>query len=308
MPLFSRPDGDRIPDVSPERRIMPFLMRGRNESAVYHEQTYEIGKARRWLREFNRSNPPQAATLFHLFLWACSQGLHRHPRMNRFVSGSRLYQRRGVQVSFAAKKELSATAPIVTVKKSFADGEPFAAAVADMAGLIGEGRSGRERRVDRELKLALLLPAFLLRIVLWFLRGLDRLNLLPRSMIESDPLYASLFVANLGSIGLDNTFHHLYEYGTVSIFAVLGTQKKALVLGRDGSPEVREVVQIRWTLDERIIDGYYAGEGMRFVQKVMEDPERYLGPAAEVAAGRPPALASGAEVVRISERATGGGS
>lgn len=288
MAPFFRSDGDRVKGLSPERRFMPFMMPTRNESVVYHEQQYDIGKTRRWLRDFNRASPPQSATMFHLFLWACGQGLNLYPSMNRFVVGSRIYQRRGVQVSFAAKKEFSATAPLVTVKKPFAPNEPFAAAVKDMTDRIGEGRGSNQRRVDKELRLALLLPALLLRVVLWCLRGLDRLNLMPRSMIESDPMYASLFVANLGSVGLDNTFHHLYEYGTISIFAVMGTQKKAVVVARDGTPEVREVLQIRWTLDERIIDGMYAGESMNLVKKIMEDPERYLGKPDQVAAGSNP--------------------
>jgi hypothetical protein len=291
MAPFFRSDGDRIKGLSPERRFMPFMMPTRNESAVYHEQQYDIGKTRRWLRDFNRANPPQTATMFHLFLWASSQGLNHHPSMNRFVLGRRIYQRRGVQISFAAKKEFSATAPLVTVKKPFARNEPFAAAVVDMTDRIGEGRGSTQRRVDKELRLALLLPGLMLRFVLWCLRGLDFLNLLPRSMIESDPMYASLFVANLGSVGLDNTFHHLYEYGTISIFGAMGTQKKAVVVARDGSPEVREVLQIRWTLDERIIDGMYAAEGMRLVQKIMEDPEKYLGKPEAVAAGAIPELA-----------------
>lgn len=290
MPPFFRSDGDRIKGLSPERRFMPFMMPTRNESVVYHEQQYDIGKARRWLRDFNRAGPPQSATMFHLFLWACGQGLNHYPSLNRFVLGRRIYQRRGVQVSFAAKKEFSATAPLVTVKKPFAKNEPFAAAVKDMGERIGEGRSGRERQVDKELRLALLLPGLVLRFFLWCLRALDRINLMPRTMIESDPMYASLFVANLGSVGLDNTFHHLYEYGTVSIFAAMGTQKKALVLGRDGTPEVRDVLQIRWTLDERIIDGMYAAEGMQLVKKIMEDPERYLGKPEEVARGAVPEL------------------
>jgi hypothetical protein len=290
MAPFFRSDGDRVKGLSPERRFMPFMMPSRNESVVYHEQQYDIGKTRRWLRDFNRANPPQSATMFHLFLWACSQGLNLYPPMNRFVLGRRIYQRRGVHISFAAKKEFSATAPIVTVKKSFALNEPFAPAVKDMTDRIGEGRSSDQRRVDKELRLALMLPGLILRFVLWFLRKLDLVNLMPRSMIESDPMYASLFVANLGSVGLDNTFHHLYEYGTISIFAVMGTQKKAIVVGRDGAPEVREVLQIRWTLDERIIDGMYAGESMQLVKKIMEDPERYIGKPDQVAAGSGPRL------------------
>lgn len=288
MSIFRRSDGDLIKDLPPERRFMPYMMPGRNESAVYHEQTYDISKTRQWLRDFNRASPPQTATMFHLFLWVAGQGLHLYPRMNRFVSGRRLYQRRGSHVSFAAKKEFTPTAPLVTVKKTFERNEPFAHAVRDMTGMIGEGRSGKARRVDKELRLALLLPGLILRFLLWILRGLDRINLMPRSMIESDPMYASLFVANLGSVGLDNTFHHLYEYGSISVFAALGTQKKALVLGRDGRAEVRDVMQARWTLDERVIDGFYAGEALRFVQKVMEDPEKYLGRPEAVAAGENP--------------------
>lgn len=291
MAPFFRSDGDRIKGLSPERRFMPFMMPTRNESVVYHEQNYEIANARRWLRDFNRANPPQSATMFHLFLWACGQGLNLYPAMNRFVLGRRIYQRRGVQVSFAAKKEFTAAAPLVTVKKPFARNEPFVAAVKDMSDRIGEGRSGRERQVDKELRLALLLPGLILRFFFWCLRGLDKINLMPRSMIESDPMYASLFVANLGSVGLDNTFHHLYEYGTVSIFAAMGAQKKALVITRDGTPEVREVLQIRWTLDERIIDGMYAGESMQLVKKIMEDPDRYIGKPELVAAGTNPGFA-----------------
>jgi hypothetical protein len=288
MSLFRRSDGVLIRGLSPERRIMPYLMRGRNECAVYHEQTYDISKTRRWLRDFNRASPPQPATMFHLFLWTCGQGLLLYPHMNRFVSAARLYQRKGAHVSFAAKKEFSLTAPLVTVKKSFEKNEPFAQAVKSMTGMIGEGRSGKQQQVDKELRLALLLPGLLLRFLFWLLRGLDRFNLMPGAMIRSDPMYASLFVANLGSVGLDNTFHHLYEYGTISVFAALGTQKKAIVIGRDGKPQVGEVMQARWTLDERVIDGFYAGEALRYVQRVMEDPERYLGKPEAVAAGQNP--------------------
>jgi hypothetical protein len=37
MPLFRRPDGKRVRDVPPIRAIVPYLMRGRNESAVHHD-------------------------------------------------------------------------------------------------------------------------------------------------------------------------------------------------------------------------------------------------------------------------------
>jgi hypothetical protein len=131
--------------------------------------------------------------------------------------------------------------------------------------------------VDKELKLALALPGFLLRGVMSLLRFLDRINLLPGFMIDTDPMYASMFVANLGSIGLDQTYHHLYEYGTISLFAALGTPKKIVVVGKNDQPVVKETVEIRWTFDERINDGFYCAASMRAAQRIVEDPERYIG-------------------------------
>ena len=96
-------------------------------------------------------------------------------------------------------------------------------------------------------------------------------------MIKTDPMYASCFVANLGSIGLDRTYHHLYEYGTISLFAALGTPKKVFVPGRNDEPVVKELIEVRWAFDERINDGFYCATAMRVAQRIVEDPERYIG-------------------------------
>jgi len=44
MPLFRRPDGKLARGVPATRRIMPYMMRGRNESMVYFEQRIDLGK------------------------------------------------------------------------------------------------------------------------------------------------------------------------------------------------------------------------------------------------------------------------
>ena len=285
MPLFRRPDGDLVRDESNVRRMIPYLMRGRNEAAIYHEQVLDVTRARPWLRAYNRAHPEAPATMFHLLMLASAQAFHEYPGLNRFISGGKIYQRKHVALSFAAKKVMDANAPMVTIKMRFEPGEPFAAAAKRIADTIAGARTDTMTTVDKELAVALALPGPLLRLVMAGLRGLDRVNLLPGAMIESDPMYATAFVANLGSLGLDNTFHHLYEYGTVSFFAAIGTTKKATVLGPDGKPTVRDISQIRWTFDERINDGFYCSRALRIVQKVAEDPERFFGVAQE--AGEP---------------------
>jgi 2-oxoacid dehydrogenase/acyltransferase catalytic subunit len=285
MPLFRRPDGDLIKDESPVRRMIPYLMRGRNESAVYHTEVIDLGKLRPWMREYNKTHADNPITLFHLMLYGISRGLVVKPGMNRFVSGGRLYQRRGVWLSFAAKKKFDEKSPLVTVKVEVPEAVPFPEFVTRVKGGIGEGRSDKITTVDKELKLALALPGPLLRAVMAVLRFLDRVNLMPGSMIRSDPMYTSAFVANLGSVGIDKTYHHLYEYGTASLFAVVGVPRKNPVVVAGDKIEIRETVEVRWTFDERINDGFYCAAAMRHMSRLVEDPVRYLGPASGSAPG-----------------------
>jgi hypothetical protein len=126
------------------------------------------------------------------------------------------------------------------------------------------------------MKLALALPAPLLRMVFGFLRWLDQVNLMPGAMIRNDPMYASLFMANLGSIGIGDVYHHLFEYGTVSLFAVVGRIEKMLFIDEAGAPVVKDGVKICWTLDERINDGFYCVNSLKIAQQIVENPAEHI--------------------------------
>src|ERR1700685_78993 len=120
MTLFRRCDGDLLKGLDPVRRMMPIVMRGRNESIIYHTTQWDITKACVWLRALNqaRGDKPQA-TLFHLVAYATAKTIHARPGLNRFVSGGRIYQRKGVWLSFAVKTSLTDDAPLTTIKLSF---------------------------------------------------------------------------------------------------------------------------------------------------------------------------------------------
>jgi hypothetical protein len=299
MPLFRRPDGDLVRDLPPVRGIVPYLMRRRNESAVYHEAFYDVGQARSWLRSYNRSHESRA-TLFHLVLYASACALHLRPGLNRFASGGRVYQRREVSIAFAAKKEMKDPSPFATVKLRFGAEEPFEDAVARVAEAVNEGRRGQARQIDQEAALLMRFPGFAISALTRLAAWLDRWNLLPGLLMRDDPFFASLFLANLGSVGLSDTFHHLYEYGTVSIFGVVGTIRPTLV-PVPGGTEVRELLSVRWTLDERVNDGFYAARSLRIAQDVLEDPEHFLGPPASATLPTPEAR------VALRARRAGGG-
>ena len=97
-------------------------------------------------------------------------------------------------------------------------------------------------------------------------------NLLPTALLADDPLYASAFVANLGSVGLDAAFHHLYEYGTIPIFATMGRIHRAPHVFENGSVGSREVFRMRYTYDERVEDGFYAARALERLAACLNDP------------------------------------
>jgi hypothetical protein len=273
MPLLSRPDATRVPSVHPVRRIMPFLMPTKNGAFVLFEQQVAAAPAAGFLTALNASRPPdRPVTLFHLVLRAIGIALTEFPRLNRFVAGSRLYERRGIWLSFSGKQRFDRDAPLYTAKIAFDLAEPLGAFVDRIYGLVREGRSGRESATDREIKAFLRLPAPVLRLGVRAVRRLDAWGLLPASFSAGDPLYASAFVANLGSVGLEAAYHHLYEYGTIPIFVTLGRVGRVPVVLEDGSVASRETFALRYTYDERVEDGFYAARALERLKALLEAP------------------------------------
>jgi hypothetical protein len=278
VPLFPRPDAIGVATVHPVRRIMPFLISSKNGGFVLFEQQVPVAAVRSFLTTVNAGRAPErVVTLFHLVLRAIGLALTEFPRLNRFVAGSRLYERRGIWLSFSGKQRMERDAPLYTAKLLFDPNEPLDAMVDRIAALVGEGRSGRENSTDREIKAFLRLPAPMLRAGVRLVRRLDAWGLLPASFSRGDPLYASVFVANLGSVGLDAAYHHLYEYGTIPIFVTIGRLHRVPFVQADGSVTSREVVALRYTYDERVEDGFYAARALERLQALLEHPEA-LGP------------------------------
>ena len=266
-------DGTPVPDVHPVRRIMPFIMPTKNGAFVLFEQAIPIAPLVDFLAAANHNRPAdRPITMFHCVLRAIGIALTEFPRLNRYVSGSRLYARRGIWIAFSAKQRLERDAPLFTAKVEFRRDEPLGAFVDRVLAVLGEGRSGRETATDREIKTFLRLPGPVLRAAVRLQRLLDGWNVYPRALLEGDPMYASAFVANLGSVGLDAAYHHLYEYGTIPIFATMGRLHHAPIVRDDGTVGSREVFVMRYTYDERVEDGFYAARALERLAACLAEP------------------------------------
>jgi hypothetical protein len=268
---WRRSDGTLVKDLPNTRRVMPYIMRGRNEAAVYFEHDVSLVKTDAFIRAWNQANPALRIDVFHISLWALLGAIGHNPSVNRFVMGGRLYQRHGIWFSYAVKQKLETGAPLVVVKRRFDTDASFADMVEAMH--AEQATSINERgTIDKELGLLMLFPGFVRRIIMATMRGADRLGMLPRRFIEKDPMYSTAFFANMASLGMPAVYHHLYEYGTTGIFTCIGRP-----IGAPGSPtsgpDRRRVMTVRHTFDERVEDGLAAWFTLRRLKQNIEDPE-----------------------------------
>lgn len=262
-----RPDAKAVQNLSTMRRIMPYISPRRNDSVFYMYQDIGVDAALQYLAKKNEARPPdRPLTLFHLLLRSTSQAMVLRPGVNRFVKAGRLWQRDGAYLTFSAKREIADGSPMLTVKRRF---EPETESLEEMVdgiyNRLNPQRAGKKTQSDKETSLLLRLPGPLVMLALGLVKLVDYFGLLPRGMIEADPLYTSVFLANLGSIDYPAGHHHLWEYGTCSIFGVMGRIQST----SDG----RQKIQMAWTYDERIEDGLYSYHGLEGIRLRIESPE-----------------------------------
>lgn len=118
-------------------------------------------------------------------------------------------------------------------------------------------------------------------IIVRIVRWLDFWGINPKALTDGDSNYASVLLSNLGSIKCPSVYHHLNNYGTNSFMITVGTMHKAEKIMPDGTKQIRDVVDIGATLDERIADGFYFARSLKMVKYLFEHPELMDKPFSE---------------------------
>ena len=270
----ARPDGYYIKQTHPYRVLMAYIMRTRNESYVLFDATV---KAEKLLEYTEQSKEQFGADISHCTVAACARGQAENPTMNNFVSGRRLYRRKGIHLSFSMKrKAMNKKAKIAVVKKRIKPGENFREFCERVNASINVQRSDKVTSHDKEYKLFNMVPRPGLMAFVVLFKALDHYGLLPGFFVLPDGMFTSMFVANLGSLKMGAGYHHLYEWGNCPLFLMVGQVEERAVV-EDGQVVVRKILPLRFTYDERIDDGLSARFGIETIVRTLEDPYKYLG-------------------------------
>ena len=263
--------------------IMGYLWPKRTDCEVYISDKIDATELLKYLARKNAEHLDYKTTIFHAAITAMARMVKERPLMNRFIQGYRIYERDEITISFVAKRRFadgSDEALMVLVPK---DEDNLDTISRRIVGDVRETRKsetstdGVDKLLDNLAKLPRLLLMFIVRVVRW----LDFWGVNPKALTEGDPNYTTILTSNLGSIQTPSVYHHLNNYGTLSIMITVGTLHKEEMLMPDGTKEIRDVVDYGATLDERIADGFYFARSLKLIKYVFAHPEMLDKPLGE---------------------------
>lgn len=278
-----RRDAVWLRDLDALHVFMPYLYPNRADNEAFISETIDLENIDRYLAEKNAALPDgeEPYKLFYLLLSALVKTITLRPKMNRFIKGGRVYQRDKLSLAFVVKKQFRDDAHEALAFIEFDEKTTIDDVRRKLAAEIHECRSDKIDNSTAGMDMLGRLPRPVLRLVMWVLHRLDYYGRVPYSLIKTDPNYATCFVTNLGSIGLKAGYHHLSNWGTNSIFVVIGEKKLQPLWEADGTVTMHETLQLGLTLDERIADGYYYSKTVKLLKYLLQNPRLLEVPANE---------------------------
>jgi len=252
--------------------IMPYMMPQRCDNEVFFSFQIDLSKLDEYIRMKNADNPDYRYNLFQCIITATLKTITLRSKLSHFIHDYKLYKRNEVSTAFTVKQEFKDDGGEVL---AFIHAKPEWN-IDDVHNEIRRQLLKLKNREYRDESSGFMdkfnrLPKFISRPALHFVCWLEKHSLCPKALIETDPYHSTVVFANLGSIGLPDGFHHLTNWGTTSMFVVIGKSGKMPFFEND-QVVFKDGVRLGFTIDERIADGFYFSRSIAMLKLFLEEP------------------------------------
>ena len=270
-----RSDGKKIKDLPPIFKIMPCVMPERVDSQVYFKQDIALKSLDEYIDR--KAEEGIKISYMNIVYAAIVKITGERPNLNRFAMNGSLYQRNKVYVSLVIKKSLTDDGTETPIKLDFDGSENIFEIKNKLDEAIEKNKEVSNMNGTDKLTLAFsFIPNGLIRVAFKFLMFLDKHGLMPKKIIEVSPFHTSVFLTNVGSLGIDSIYHHIYNFGTTSMFFSMGKKKKSYIY-EDDEFRQEKCITLAFVGDERICDGYYYASSFKLLSKYLKKPELLEG-------------------------------
>ena len=279
-----RLDGRRIRTLAPMAQITSYFQVERNTCSNLFEESFEITHIDRYIRQKRREGYKDFG-ITHVLLAAYVRGVAKYPQLNRFISGQKVYSRgEDIQYCMVIKKEMTVDSPDTSIKVHLNPHDTAIDVYNKLNAAVESVKATKEldSSLDGLIMLLNLIPGVVMKFTVWLLKLLDYFGMLPRFLTELSPFHGSLFFTSMGSLGIPPIYHHLYDFGNIPAFGAFGMKRKAYEVTEDGSVVQRKYIDVKFVLDERIVDGYYYATFFKYYKRLLAHPEILDNPPDEV--------------------------
>ncbi len=265
MSLKDRRDGKYIKPSGSIAVIFPYIFDRRVDAEVSSKIEFDLEELCKYVDKKNKKGDLEyKMTYFHAIMACFGVVFFNRNKLNRFIQNKRLYERDKIIFSFIAKDKMTDNADEKIICLELNPEENAVQMSKRMAIDVFRSKNEGKNDFDDVLKIFTSLPGWLLGTIVRFVKFLDRHGWNPKALTEGDTNYSTVIFSNLGSIHSNSCYHHLNEYGTNSIVITIGTIREV---------EGRRKVDITFTLDERIADGFYFAKSVNMAQDIALHPE-----------------------------------
>lgn len=276
-----RKDGTRVRGADAMYTLIPYVMKHRYDAMNMIEIDIPIAGMQAYLNQKRK----EGFQMSHLgvVLAAYLRTAAEYPLLNRFVVNKRIYARNEFAVAMVVLKPGETEG---TMSKMYFDmTDDIFDVHRKMDAYIERNRQAGDTNATDDLMRTLLRIPGLANVGVGLFKLLDKYGLLPKSLIDASPFHASLVVTNLASIRTNHIYHHLYEFGTSSLFVALGNMREVARRVK-GEIVFERCLPMGIVMDERICSGSYFARVFRRFRQYLLDPSLLEGPPIAVQVDR----------------------
>ncbi|MEE0839072.1 MAG: 2-oxo acid dehydrogenase subunit E2 [Acutalibacteraceae bacterium] len=264
-----RPDGKIVKSDDAEYAVVPHIMVERNDALNFIEIDIPAEPLQKYLNEKRKDG----IVLSHLSLIiaAYARIVGEFPLLNRFIVNRKIYARNELAISMVVLKSGADNGTMSKIKLDPAD------TVFEVNDKINyyvntNRQAGDNNKTDKLVSTLLSIPG-LLNIGVRVFKWMDKHGLLPYSIVDASPFHASMGITNLASIRTNHIYHHIYNFGTTSVFLAMGNSREVPKRKSNGEIEFEKCIPFGCVMDERICSGLYYAKAFRKFRKYLENPE-----------------------------------
>ncbi|MHA1201488.1 MAG: hypothetical protein ACTSQ4_03095 [Candidatus Heimdallarchaeaceae archaeon] len=273
-----RPDAELV-KTNKFHELEFYIMRKKLDSTIFSKTQIDLTHTREFLEEYNKGRAEEdKLTLFQIYLASCVRTVAKRYKINRFVSGRRLWQRNQIILAFVVKKEKTEDGEEVNAMIEFDPYDTLETVQKTVSYHLYESRFGVNKN-EQDVKFWGAMPRWVIRFIFWLIRWTDEHNFPIYAFTKDIPMWSTAFLAHLGSIDVDSVYHHLFELGTTGVLITFGKMYKAQLIDEETDEvEIKTVMDLRISIDDRIAPGSYTSPTINMVKELIENPVSLLKP------------------------------